>query len=192
MTHQCLAKLLSAVSMFVAAAGVAQQVPSPPVTSAPFENLIQALSGRWHLNVRFEPTASNPKPIDGEGEETWRAGPGNYTFIEEEKIPMPKDPAYLLGILWMDTRTQSMHGMECNSMLPYTCDLKGALNDITITWDGKKLQIDEIETHDGKKTVWREAWTEIRPTSFLQTGDVTQSDGSTSRFMTVEGTRIGQ
>ncbi len=169
----------------------AQVTPAPAAVSASFESLIQALSGHWHLNVRFEPSTSNAQPISGEGEETWRGGPGNYTLIEEEKVPMPKDPAYLLGVLWMDTQTHSLHGFECNSLLPYTCDLKGALNDITITWDGRKLQIDEIETHDGKRTVWHEAWTDITHESFLQTGDVTRSDGSTARLMTVKGTRIG-
>ena len=34
-------------------------------------------------------------------------------------------------------------------------DPKGALNDIALTWDGKRFQIDEIETHDGKRTVWQ-------------------------------------
>ena len=105
MTCRCLAKLLFAVSLLIAAAGSAQQAPSTHGTSAPFEALIHALSGRWLLKVRFEPTASNPKPIVGEGQETWRAGPGSYTLIEEEKIPMLIDPAYLLGILWMDTST---------------------------------------------------------------------------------------
>jgi hypothetical protein len=49
--------------------------------------------------------------------------------------------------------------------------------------------IEEIETHNGKKTIWREVWSNITPTSFTQTGDVTQPDGSTTRFMTIQGTR---
>ena len=36
--------------------------------------------------------------------------------------------------------------------LPYTCDVKGAQNDITMNWDGKQFVIDEIETSEtGKK-----------------------------------------
>jgi hypothetical protein len=80
--------------------------------------------------------------------------------------------------------------MDCNSQLPFTCDLKGALNDITLTWDGTRFQIDELETHDGKRTVWHEYWTDITPTSFVQSGDVTQADGTTVRFMNIRGTRV--
>jgi len=69
-------------------------------------------------------------------------------------------------------------------------DPKGALNDIALTWDGKRFQIDEIETHDGKRTVWHEYWTDITPASFVQTGDVTQPDGTTVRFMNIRGSRV--
>ena len=77
-----------------------------------------------------------------------------------------------------------------NSDLPVTCDLKGGLQDITISWDGRKFQIDELETHEGRHTVWHEYWTDITPDSFTQTGDVTEPDGTTRRFMTVHGTRV--
>ena len=63
------------------------------------------------------------------------------------------------------------------------------LTDISISWDGKKFQIDEQETHDGRHTVWHEYWTDITPDSFTQTGDVTQPDGTTTRLMTVHGRR---
>jgi hypothetical protein len=80
--------------------------------------------------------------------------------------------------------------MECSSQQPMTCDLKGGLNDVTITWDGRKFQIDELETHDGRHTVWHEYWTDITPDSFTQNGDVTQPDGTTTHFMTVHGRRV--
>jgi hypothetical protein len=38
--------------------------------------------------------------------------------------------------------------------------------------------------------VWHEYWTNITRDSFLQTGDVTQPDGTTSRFMLIHGTRV--
>lgn len=60
----------------------------------------------------------------------------------------------------------------------------------TMTWDGKRFEIDEIETHDGKRTVWHEYWTDITPTSFVQSGDVTQPDGTTVRFMSIRGPRV--
>ena len=176
--------------------------PSPAGTSDPsstkgqdesastkLQSLADALSGKWRLSVRFEPTAQMPSGVTGIGEETWHAGPGGYTLIEEEQIPMPGGEGYLLGIIWWDSRAKRFQGMECNNQLPFTCDLKGALSDITITWDGKTFGIEELETHNGKKTIWREVWSNITPTSFVQTGDVTQPDGSTTRFMTIRGTK---
>jgi hypothetical protein len=79
--------------------------------------------------------------------------------------------------------------MECNNQLPSTCDLQGALTDITIKWDEKSFEIEEIENENGKKTTWHEVWSNITPTSFVQTGDVTQPDGSTTRFMTIQGNK---
>ena len=160
--------------------------------AAPMElqSLIKALSGKWHLNVKFEPMGGMQKGITGIGEESWRGGPGAFTIIEEEHIPTtPFGQLYLLGVIWWDSKAKKFQGMECNNNLPFTCDLKGALTDITITWDEKTLTLDEIETHNGKKTVWHEAWSKITPTSFTQTGSVTQPDGSTANFMTIQGTK---
>ncbi len=162
----------------------------PAPASASLKSLIQALSGAWHLEVHLAPMESTGKAIDGEGDESWSAGLGNLTLIEQEHVPMPGGYADLLGLIWWDSRANHFGGMECNSQLPFTCDLKGALNDITISWDGKKFQIDEIETHGDKHYVWHESWSNITPNSFEQNGDVTQPDGSSQRFMTVKATRV--
>lgn len=162
----------------------------PAPASASLKSLIQALSGNWRLKVHIAPMGPTDKAIDGEGEEAWSAGPGNITLIEQEHVPMPGGYADLLGLIWWDSRASHFSGMECNSQLPYTCDVKGSLNDITVSWDGKKFQIDEIETHGDKHYVWHESWSNITPNSFEQNGDVTLPDGSSQRFMTVKATRV--
>ncbi len=87
-------------------------------------------------------------------------------------------------------RTKSLQGMECNSQLPYTCDLKGALNDITMTWDGRQFAIEEQETHGGKKTLWHEVWSDITAASFTQTGESEEPDGSRTRLFTIHANRV--
>jgi hypothetical protein len=158
-------------------------------TPTKLRSLINALSGKWHLRVKFQPSGEMPSGFTGIGEETWHAGPGGVTFIEEEQIPTPAGQGYLLGIIWWDSKLKSLKGMECNNQLPSTCDLQGALTDITIKWDEKSFEIEEIENENGKKTTWHEVWSNITPTSFVQTGDVTQPDGSTTRFMTIQGNK---
>ncbi len=163
------------------------------VTPAPnlLQVLTRALAGKWQLDVRFEaaPSTGN-KVITGPGEESWSAGPGGITLVEQEHIPSPSGDAFLMGVIWWDSAKNHLGGVECNSYLPVTCDLKGGLNDITITWGDGKFQIDELETHNGRRTVWHEYWTNITPDSFTQTGDVTQPDGTTTRFMTIHGKRV--
>lgn len=178
----------------VTATGRAQAVTRPTASSPmPLATLAKALSGKWQLHVRFEPASvTGTKAIEGSGEESWSVGPGGIDFIEQEHIPSPYGEMFVTGVVWWDGTKKQLAGMECNNQLPFTCDLKGALNDITITWDGKRFEIDEIETHDGKRTVWHEYWTDITPTSFVQSGDVTQPDGTTVRFMNIRGTRVKQ
>jgi hypothetical protein len=157
----------------------------------PLQALTRALAGKWQLDVRFEavPSTGN-KVVAGAGEESWSAGPGGITLVEQENIPTPFGDSLLMGVIWWDGRSNRLGGMECNSQLPMSCDLKGALNDITVSWDGRKFQIDELETHEGRHTVWHEYWTDITPDSFTQMGDVTQPDGTTVHFMTIHGRRV--
>jgi hypothetical protein len=160
-------------------------------SSPEIQSLIKALSGKWSVSVKFEPNPAMPNGVNGTGEETWRAGPGGFTFLDEEHLPTPARDVFLLGIIWWDGKTKSFHGMECNNQLPNTCDLKGALNDVTMKWDGKEFTIDELETSpDGKRTIWHEVWSDITPTSFAQTGDMGAPGGPFKRFLTIRGTRV--
>jgi hypothetical protein len=124
----------------------AQSLTPAPHPSAEIESLTKALTGEWSLSVKFEPSSSAPNGLTNTGEETWRPGPGGFTLLEEEHLRMPEAEAFLLGIIWWNTATKNFHGMECQNLLPYTCDVKGAQNDITMKWDGKQFVIDEVET----------------------------------------------
>lgn len=168
--------------------GAAQRAAGP---SAELQGLIKALSGKWSLEVKFEPSAKMPNGVTLSGEETWRSGPGGFTLLEDERLPTPEGDIFLLGIIWWDNRTQRLQGMECNNQFPFTCDLKSALNDITMTWDGRQFAIEEAETHNGKKTGWHEVWSDITAKSFTQTGEIEEPDGSRNRFFTIHAKKVG-
>jgi hypothetical protein len=154
------------------------------------QSLIKALSGEWSLSVKWEPDASNPNGLVNAGEESWKAGPGGYTLLEEEHLRMPKGDVFLLGVVWWNSTTKNLHGMECQNLLPYTCDVKGALNDITMSWDGKQFVIDEIETSNvGKKSIWHEVWSDITPNSFIQSGEYGEPGGPRKRLFTIQATK---
>src|SRR6516162_1887274 len=61
------------------------------------QSMIKALSGKWSLAVKFDPNPDMPSGFMGAGDETWRTGPGGFTFLEEEHIPTPAGDAFLLG-----------------------------------------------------------------------------------------------
>ena len=155
------------------------------------EDLTRALSGHWSLAVNWESDASSPKGSVLSGEETWRPGPGGYTLIEEETLQMREQPLFLLGILWWDSASKTLKGMECQNLLPYTCDIKGARGDIAMKWDDKQLVIDETETSEtGRKSTWHEVWSDITPTSFVQTGEYGQPGAPRKKLFTIHATRL--
>lgn len=187
--------LLAAAALapaFTAAPSHAQATATPATSAAAqLQQLSQALAGKWKLDVRFEADSSSGlKAMEGTGEEAWSTGPGGITLIEQEHIPSPQGDVFLMGLIWWDSSRNQLGGMECNSYLPVTCDLKGGLNDIALSWDGRKFQIDEQEVHEGRHTVWHEYWTGISRDSFTQTGDVTHPDGTTVRFLTIHARRV--
>ena len=161
-----------------------------PQASGEIQSLITALSGEWSLSVKWEPDASTPNGLVNTGEENWKAGPGGYTLLEEEHLHMPKADVFLLGIVWWNSTTKSLQGMECQNLLPYTCDVKGALNDITMSWDGKQFVIDEIETSSaGKKSIWHEVWSDITSNSFTHSGEYGEPGGPRKRLFTIQATK---
>ena len=181
---------LTVCTMFVGGAN-AQSLTSALKPSPEIESLTKTLSGKWSLNVKFEPSASAPNGLANTGEENWRPGPGGFTLLEEEHLRMPENDVFLLGIVWWNTTTKSLRGMECQNLLPYTCDVKGAQNDITMSWDGKQFVIDEVETSTaGKKSIWHEVWSDITPTSFVQTGEYGDPGGPRKRLFTIHATRV--
>ena len=154
------------------------------------QSLAKSLAGEWSLEVHMEPSSEMPGGFTGSGHETWRSGPAGLTLIEEETVAIPGQPMSLLGVLWWDRQANAFHGMECNNFLPYVCDVKGALNDITISWDGKQLVLYEWETHGAKRSLWRESWTNITATSYTQIGESGDgTPGSFHRVMTIHATR---
>ena len=169
----------------------AQSLTSAPQPSAEIQSLTKALTGEWSLSVTFEPSTSAPTGVTKTGEETWRPGPGGFTLLEEEHLRMPEGDLFLLGVIWWNTVTKSLHGMECQNRLPYTCDVKGAQNDITMSWDGKQFVIDEIETSkSGKKSVWHEVWSDVTSNSFTQTGEYGDPGGPRKRLFTIHATKV--
>lgn len=168
-----------------------QSLTAAPQPASELQSLTKALSGEWSLSVKFEPTSSAPNGLIKTGEETWRPGPGGFTLIEEEHLRMPEGNLFLLGVVWWNTANKAFGGMDCQNLMPYTCDVKAAQTDIKMNWDGKQFVIDEVETSPaGKKSMWHEVWSDITPTSFVQTGEYGDPGGPRKRLFTIQATKV--
>jgi hypothetical protein len=155
------------------------------------QSLIKALSGRWSLAVKLEPNEGGANGAEKRGEEVWKAGAGGAALLEDEWLPIADGDLSLLGLIWWDRQAKAFRGMECNSQSASVCDVKGSLNDISVTWDGKQLIIEEREVSpEGKKMTWRERFADFTSASFTQTGEMGEVDGPLRRVLTIHAKRV--
>jgi hypothetical protein len=161
-----------------------------PQPSAEMTSVEKALSGRWLITMKFEPTAQMPKGAEGRGEEVWRAGPGGFTFMEEADDHMPSGEVFLTGFMWWDDTNKKFGGMLCTSANPRGCDPESALHNVHLSWDGSRLVVDIESEHEGKKSLWHEVFFDITPTSFTQTGEAGEPGGPLKRVVTIYATKI--
>lgn len=169
--------------------------PSP---SPEMRSLERALSGAWAISERFEPLGDNQDSIGtphggvGHGVEVWRSGPGGFTFMEEERNHTPAGEVFIVGYMWWDATKKAFGGMECNSQWPNGCDLESALSRVSLDWDGRRLVVDIHDRKDPARLIWHEVFSDITPTTFLQTADVAMPDGSMKRWATIHARRVAR
>jgi hypothetical protein len=173
--------------------------PAPPAAgdadaaSPEMVSLIHAISGRWSAIFKFEPGPEMPNGAEAKGEEIWKPLAGGLVLSDEEAISLPGGQVHLLGLIWWDQVEKQFRGMQCISRSPHACDLKAALQDVAIKWDGKQLTVEEQQTSsNGKKALWHETFSEITSGSFIQVGESWDPGGLHRKVVTVHGSRISE
>jgi Domain of unknown function (DUF4440) len=190
-----LTTLLLAMGLGCAAAAWGQeteaQQPAQPAGQQPahppseMQALIRALTGRWTIREKFEPDEWTPNGGSGEGEETWRAGPGGFTLLEEIHDNGAGGELYGVAFLWWD-QDRGFQSLWCDQNNPKGCDLAG----LVVQWDGRQLTFDmEVPRGDGK-VLTHEVFTNITPDSFEQTMDIGETSDTMKRWLTAQATRI--
>jgi len=162
--------------------------------SAEMQSLMRAMSGRWAIELKFEPTSEMPGGSQGKGEELWRPIAGGLAFSDEEKIELPQGTIRLLGLIWWDRASKEFKGMECINQNPHACDVKGAASgEVSVQWDGKQLTLEQPQSSAaGKKALWHETFSEITATSFVQVGETWEPGGQHRKVVTVHGTKVSE
>lgn len=155
------------------------------------QSLQKALEGRWSVSEKYEADEWTPNGGTGYGEEVWRRGPGGFTFMEEIHDHTPGGEEFGVGFSWWD-KSKGLQGLWCVNTNPQGCDLQSAFGGFSPKWDGKQLVIHTEFPRDGKTFVWQEVFSDITPTSFIQTADIGEKGGPLKRWLTIHATRIGE
>ena len=172
------------------AASASAQLPSSLSQPAPeMQSLAKAFEGRWAITEKYEPDEWTPNGGVGYGEEVWRRGPGGFTFMEEIHDHTPFEEGYGVGFSWWDS-TKGLRGLWCINTNPQGCDLENALSAFGPKWDGKQLVVDMEFPRNGKELAWHEVFSDITPTSFVQTADIGEKGGPLKRWLTIHATRV--
>ena len=110
----------STISLFLASLLLWTAFPCPAPSQSPKLRLpgpeVQNLMlGTWHIKTEYAPTKDLPKGGTGEGTETWRAGPGGYSVIEEFQETGALGEISGLGTAWWDAGAQGQRFVWCDS-----------------------------------------------------------------------------
>lgn len=179
------------LSVLCFAIGSYSQQQQPPVTSprpaAEIRSLTKALQGTWRITEQFEPNEWTPHGGNGYGDQRWRHGPGGLTLIEELHDRGAAGETFGLALIWFD-REKGLQGIWCENSNPNGCDRKNALKS---SWNGRQLMVDLEFERDGKPIVLHEVFSEITPSSFVQTVDIGEKGRPLKRWVTARATKAG-
>ena len=160
--------------------------PQPPLE---MQSLAKAFEGKWRINEKYEPDEWTPNGGVGYGEEIWRSGPGGFTFMEEVHDQGPAGESFGLAFIWWD-KDKGFQGLWCENHNPHGCDHNAGSSTNPNFWDGKQQIVDNEFQRNGKTFRWHEVFSDITPTSFVQTADIGEKGGPLKRWLTIHATRI--
>jgi hypothetical protein len=129
------------------------------------EKLLASMCGRWICHFKYEPSETRPNGGTGEGEATFRPGPGGLSMIEDEKASEPGGDLAGISVTWWDAKAQGYRAIWCGNKLPGGCIVMSRL----AKWEGGDFVLGDESTKDGKKFIFKEVVSDITPNSFTQT-----------------------
>lgn len=137
----------------------------PDSTHTEMEHFVRSLAGKWSIQFEISATADLPKGGTGHGEEVWKSGPGDLSFIEEYHSVGDEGDITGRGIFWWDEHLHRIQVLWCANYLPGGCEImsEGA------SWNGNRLVLKNRWESGGKTHFVKEVFSDISSTSFTQT-----------------------
>jgi hypothetical protein len=177
----------SGLSLSLATAQESQQksTSSTRLPSPEMQKLFSAFLGTWRVTEKNEPSEEMSNGGFGEGEEIYRAGPGNASIIEEIHLKENTGEISGLGVAWWDQKGRGYKAIWCDSENSTGCVLMAHL----AKWEGDQFVLRDEFERNGKKFSFKEVFSEITPTSFTQTLYQGEAGKELKRLLTIHATR---
>jgi hypothetical protein len=148
--------------------------------------LVEVFAGSWSLSETYEPSEWMPRGGVGRGQQTWRAGPGGFSLIEDYHSTNSDGDTSGLSVTWWDEKAQGYRAIWCVSSNPGGCVAMANL----AKWEGDQFVLGDQFERNGKKFAFREVVSDITPTSFTQTLYQGEAGGELKRLMTIRATKV--
>ncbi|HLV95044.1 MAG TPA: hypothetical protein VKS44_07615 [Candidatus Acidoferrales bacterium] len=90
---------------------------SPVHPAAVIQELINTLDGTWSTHEQYEHAYLTPAGGIGVGEQTFRAGPGGFTLLEDYHSKMPAGELFGFGVVWWN-QAKGLQHLWCINVYP--------------------------------------------------------------------------
>jgi hypothetical protein len=165
--------------------GISSPTSPPTQTHDSVKGLIKRFAGSWSIHLTSGASNQGVNETAGKGEETWRAGPGSNSLIEEYHSTGSEGEIIGLGIYWHAENEKGLKVFWCDNTNRSGCR---ALNN-NADWKDGRLVLSEHRHKDGKDTVFEETFVFDSPDSFTQTLAEGQTEGNLRPFLTIRAIR---
>jgi hypothetical protein len=149
------------------------------------KRLVGAFAGSWSIHLSSRGSAGTVNESAGDGEETWRAGPGSKSLIEEYHSTGTEGEVTGLGVYWPAVNETGINVFWCDNTAAYGCR---TLNSNAV-WKEGRLVLSEQRYKEKKRYLFEEAFAFDSPDSFTQTLSEGESRASLKPFLTIRATR---
>jgi hypothetical protein len=152
--------------------------------SQQMQRLLAVFSGKWIYQFKYEPNETRPNGGTSEGEAVFRPGPGGLSMLEDEAAGDTSG----MSVTWWDEKAQGYRAIWCDNKIPDGCIVMARL----AKWEGDQFVLGDEFIKDGKKFVFREAISDITPTSYTQTLSQGEVGKELKRLVTIHATKASE
>lgn len=149
--------------------------PSPEM-----QKLFNVFSGTW--SIRLE----HPDGTRGQGVESWQPGPGGSSLFEHEQDTYGGTKIVGFSATWWDAKAKGYRAIWCDNKIEGECIAFSKL----AQWEGADFVLRDEFERDGKTIAYKEAVSDITPTTYTQTIYQGEAGTGLEPVLTVYATKL--